>query len=168
LRAKPLDSEGFFGLLEQQGTWKPAAFAYQLFARHCNESVLRPDLIQVSGGLAARQLRAALYRRANGESALIMWFEPALRQTAQARVTVDLGSIDGTAVIHDIGSAYHKPLLDRIVDLAETPLFVTFKSQDAESPIHLAVETSPADSAWLMLLAGLVICSAATICPTAK
>lgn len=168
LRAKPLDSEGFFGLLEQQGQWKPAAFAYQLFAQHCNDSVLRPDLLQVSDGLAARQLRAALYRRENGESALIMWFEPALRENAHTRVTVDLGTVDGTAISHNIGSAYHKPLLDKVVDLTETPLFITFKSQDTESPVHLAVETSSADNAWLILLAGLVICSAAMIYPTTK
>lgn len=153
----PKNSEGFFGLIERDGQWKPAAYAYRLFSEHCGQSTLREDLVQVRGGLGARQLRTALYRRENGESALILWFEPMLRPAARARVYLDLGRVEGTPMIHDIGSSYTKLLLDDVVDVSEKPVFITFKAENVEEALELTVKSSPADALWLLLLAGLLV-----------
>jgi len=156
LQNKPRDSEGFFGLTNRDGTWKPAACAYNLFSKHCSNSEIRTDLVDVSGGLAARQLRTALYRRDNGESALVIWFEPGLRPGAHARVTLDLGAIGEPAIMHSITDGDAKPVLDKVIDLTETPTFLTFTAAGAESAITLRAVSSPADAAWLLLALGFV------------
>ena len=58
---QPINSESFFGLLGPNDRWKPSAYAYRLFSRSCSNTTLRNDLVQVSGGCAARQMRSALY-----------------------------------------------------------------------------------------------------------
>jgi polysaccharide biosynthesis protein PslG len=160
LRKNAKNSEGFFGLTNSDGTWKPAAYAYSLFSKNCSNSVIRTDLVEVSGGLAARQLRSALYRRENGESALVLWFEPGLRPGAHARVTLDLGQLEEPAIIHGITNGDTKPLLDDRIDVAETPTFITFTAPDPEEPIRLQAATSPVDAAWLLLALGVIVISA--------
>ena len=150
------NSEEFFGLIGADGQWKPAAHAYSLFAKHCNNSTIRRDLLSRTGGLAARQLRAVLYRRENGESALVLWFEPSLRPGAHARVTIDLGKPAEPAVMHEITSDYTKELLDPVVEVTEKPLFITFKTPAEDTPVVLQVESSPADAMWLLCVFGLV------------
>ena len=157
LRQKPNDSEGFFGLVEGSGQWKPAAHAYRLFSKNCSNSVIRTDLVEVSGGIAARQLRTALYRRDDGQSVLIMWFEPGLRPGAHARVTIELGTLEEPAVMHDISSTYTKHLLDKVVDVTERPLFITYKAPARDTPARLCADSSPADGMWLMSVVGLVL-----------
>ncbi|MCP4643536.1 MAG: hypothetical protein GY851_24020 [bacterium] len=161
--ASSVDSEGFFGLCKHGGTWKPAAHAYSLFSKNCSNSEIRQDLVDVSGGLAARQLRTALYRRDDGESTLIMWFEPGLRRGAHARVTLDLGPLDGQAISHSITSSDAKPVLDKVVTVTETPMLITFKTTDPDSPVGLAAVTSPGDMAWLVLAGCLILASAFAI-----
>jgi len=156
LRKEPNNSEGFFGLTNRDGSWKPAAYAYNLFSRHCSQSEIRADLVDVSGGLAARQLRTALYRRENGDSALVLWFEPGLRPGAHARVSVDLGGLEQPAVSHSITSGDTQPLLDGLIDVTETPTFLTFRAPDPEARVVLRAATSPADTAWLLLALGMV------------
>ena len=159
LRKAPGNSEGFFGLVGPGGEWKPAAYAYSLFAKHCSNTVIRSDLIVASGGIASRQLRTALYRRADGASALVLWFEPGLRPGAHARAAIDLGALEEPAIMHDIASGYTKHLLDKVVCVTEKPLFITFQAPDSETPVRLEADTSPADVAWLVLLIGLVLWS---------
>ena len=156
LRKEPNNSEGFFGLTNRDGSWKPAAYAYNLFSRHCSQSEIRADLVDVSGGLAARQLRTALYRRENGDSALVLWFEPGLRPGAHARVSIDLGGLEQPAVSHSITSGDTQPLLDGLIDVTETPTFLTFRAPDPKARVVLRAATSPADTAWLLLALGMV------------
>lgn len=168
LRDKPLNSEGYFGLLDHEERWKPPAFAYRLFAEHCNDSALRADLVRVTGGLAARQTRTALYRRADGASALVLWFEPGLRRGARARVRLDLGALAEPATLHDIGSDYRKRLVHDVVDLTERPLFITFDAPDTDTPVRIAASASPTDAAWLLLLAMVVAGSGAAAVARAR
>lgn len=159
-RDAPNNSEAFFGLVAHDGKWKPAAHAYRLFAKNCSNSVIRSDLVEVSGGIGARQLRTALYRRDSGESTLVLWFEPGLRPGGHARVRIDLGALTEPAVAHDITSSYAKPLLDSLVNVTEKPAFITFVAPDGETPVRLDADTSPADGAWLLLLVGFVLYAA--------
>ena len=156
LRATSIDSEGFFGLANHDGTWKPAAYAYSLFSKHCSNSEIRSDLVHVRGGLAARQLRTALYRRDHGESTLVLWFEPGLRKGAHARVSLNLGS---QAISHDITSGDTKPVFDPVIDVTETPTFITFTADTPDAPIYLTAATSPGDMAWLVLALVAVVFS---------
>lgn len=158
---KSWDSESFFGLLGPDDQWKPAAYAYRLFNRHCSHSVSRPGLVHVTGGVGARQLRTALFRRDSGESALAMWYEPQLRPGAKARAYLDVGATAERPVQHDITSDYTKILLDDVVDVCETPLFFTFRVEDLEQPIHIRVSGLPLDGLWLLGLAAAVLGSAA-------
>lgn len=156
LRENPKNSERFFGLTNSDGSWKPAAYAYRLFSKHCSNTTIREDLITLDGGLAARQLRAVLYRRDGGESALVLWFEPGLRPGAHARVTIDLGELEEPAVLHRITDGDTKPFLDPVIDITEKPTFITFTAPGSETPVRLEAETSPADMAWLLLALGVV------------
>ena len=99
-----------------------------MFSNNCSNSVIRSDLVELSGGIAARQLRTALYRRDDGRSTLILWFEPTLRPAAHARVSIDLGELTKPAVMHDIESGYTKELLDKVVDVTEKPLLITYQA----------------------------------------
>ncbi len=154
---RPPDSEAFFGLLGPGDQWKPSAHAYRLFSTFCSNSTLRKDLVQVSGGLAARQVRTAFYRHDNDPSALILWFEPSLFPWGTARATIDVGGTNEPPVLHDIGSGYAKPLFDDHVDLTETPVFVTFNAGDnPEKTIHITVCGSPLDLLWLVLVGSAV------------
>lgn len=150
----PRDAERFFGLLGPGDVWKPSAYAYRLFGRYCTKSTIRTDLVHVSGGLAARQLRTALYRRENGETALILWFEPALRPWGTARVQVNFGAVKSTPTIHDIGSDYSKPLLDDHILVSDKPVFITFQADTPEETLHVAAITSPVDFFWLLAMVG--------------
>ncbi len=160
---KPWDSEGFFGLVHQDGSWKPVGGAYSLFARHCSHSEIRADRVHVQGGLGARQLRTALYRRENGDSTLVLWFEPGLRHDAHARVSIDLGHLERPAIVHSVTSGDTQPLLDNVIDVTETPTFLTFKAPEPESLVRLRVAESPADAGWLLLALGVVAASACTL-----
>ena len=152
----PGNSEGFFGLLEAGGQWKPAAFAYRLMSEFCSKSAIRDDLVRLNGGLAARQLRTALYRRENGESALVLWLEPALRPGATARVTLNLGDTEGTPMLHDITSPYAKHLLDDVIDVSEKPVFITYSAKNPDAQVTLNVRSSPVDSLWLLSLMAML------------
>jgi hypothetical protein len=146
-----MNSEGFFGLTNRDGTWKPAAYAYSLFSKNCSNSEIRSDLVHLSGGIAARQLRTTLYRRNDGHSTLILWFEPGLRPGAHARIELDLGELDEPAIAHGITNGDTKPVLDPVIDVTETPTFITFRTSDSEQPVTLCASTSPGDVAWLLL-----------------
>ena len=122
------------------------------------------DLVEATGGLAARQLRSALYRRDDGHSALVIWFEPGLRPGARARVTLEFGGLHEPAIVHDLASGYSKLLVDGIIDVSEKPVFITFAAPDSEAAVRIHAETSPADAAWLLLLAGFVAVSAVAAC----
>jgi hypothetical protein len=159
---QPPDSEAFFGLLAPGDRWKPSAHAYSLFSKHCTNSTLRGDLVQVSGGLAARQLRSALYRRDNGPSALVLWFEPTLRPWGTARVSIDFGGLNSPPTVHDIGSGQERLLLDDHLDLSERPVLLTFGSEtEPEKIIGIEVVSSPVDVLWLVMVAGAVLTSLA-------
>jgi hypothetical protein len=158
-RIDPANSERFFGIVDWNYDWKPAAHAYNLFAEYCNNSTIRNDLLHLSGGIAARQLRTALFRRENGESALVLWFEPALRPGAHARVRFAAGAFGEDAVIHDITSDYTKLLLDEVIDVTEKPVFITFTAPDPDAAIELEAIAYPADAAWLIVVSGLVLWS---------
>ena len=162
------NSEGFFGLLGPKGQWKPAAHAYSVFAKNCSNSTIRRDLVKLSGGLAARQLRSVLYRRDNGDSTLILWFEPTLRPDAHARVTLNLGQLEQPAVVHDITSDYTKELLDDFVNVTEKPLVITFQSPDLDTPVTLRASSSPADAMWLLAVFALVLWSGISLVRTAS
>ncbi|NIA14439.1 MAG: hypothetical protein GWP08_10175 [Nitrospiraceae bacterium] len=151
-RAKPGESEYFFGLLGPDDQWKPAAYAYRLFSKRCSNSVIRSDLVDESGGLAARALRSTLYRKEDGESALVLWYESRLCPGGTARVELDLGPLKEPAIVHDLDSAYTKELLDDYVYVGNRPVFITFHPGDAETPVHLQASALPYD--YLMLLAG--------------
>lgn len=155
----PKESERFFGLVTADYEWKPAAYAYNLFSTWCTNSVLRRDLVDVSGCVGGRELRAVMYRRANNDSALVMWLEPTLRQGARARVRIDLGETAEPPVVRDIGSAYTKMLLDDVVDVDEHPLFITFTAASPDQPVALDVSTSPIDRIWPAGLVGALLVS---------
>ncbi len=160
----PPDSEAFFGLLAPGDLRKPSAQAYSLFSKYCSNSTLRRDLVQSSGGLAARQLRSAFYRRDNGASALILWFEPTLRPWGTARARIDFGGLNSPPTVHDIGSGQTRLLLDDHIELTDRPVFLTFNAGTAvEKAIHIDVVGSPLDALWLLLvmtsaLAAPVLC----------
>lgn len=155
----PSESERFFGLVTSNYEWKPAAYAYNLFSTWCANSAIRRDLVDVSGCVGGRELRGVLYRRENGDSALVMWLEPTLRQGAKARVRLDLGETAEPPVVRDIGSAYTKMLLDDVVDVDEHPLFITFKAASPDQPVALDVSTSPVDRIWPAGLVGALLVS---------
>lgn len=158
-RRKPMDSEGYFGLLGPGRQWKPAAHAYRLFNAYCTESELRSDVLHRTGGVTARQVRATLYRRDNGDSALILWYEPTLAVQDTARITLDLGPLDEPALVHDIDSGYTKELLDNAVDVSERPLFITYRARTAEQPATAAVAGAVYDTLIPLLLAAALLAS---------
>ncbi len=158
----PIDSERFFGLLGPEGRWKPSAHAYRLFSHYCSHSVMRPDLVKMTGGLASRQLRTALYRRENGESALVLWFEPMLRPWGKARAHIEIGETEGPVIIHDIGSDYEKAVLDDTIEVTERPVFITFKAKDTARAVTIRLTGSPMDALWLIVAAGITVGSLLT------
>lgn len=161
------DSEGFFGLMGPDRQWKPAAHAYSLFNRVCANSELRSDLLMRTGGLTARQVRASLYRRGNGESALILWYEPTLSGQRSVRVALDFEGIDGAPIVHDIGSTYTKELLEDVIDVSEHPTVIVYRVESADSPVTVAVKSAVTDVTLLTVLAGTVLASAAA-CAAAR
>ena len=71
-----------------------------------------------------------------------------------------MGPLADPAVTHDITSGYTKPLLDPIIDVTEKPVFITYTAPNPETPIHLHADTSPADLAWLILIATAIFFAA--------
>ncbi len=153
---KPDNSELFFGLLRPDNSWKSSAHAYRLFSQNCTRCEIRGDLLRVTGGLAARQLRSTLYRRDNGDSALVLWYESGLRPGSGTRVRVDLGALSELPVLHDIASEQEQPWLDREIDVSEQPVVITFKQGGTEQPVKLSVAGAPIDGLWLAALLALL------------
>jgi hypothetical protein len=156
LLKKPADSENFFGLIGPGGRWKPSAHAFSLFSQYCSHSVVRSDLVSTSGGLAARQLRSALYRRDNGESTLILWFEPMLRSAGSARIHLDLGELSEPPMMRDIASGAEKHYINDI-EVSERPTFITFNANNPNDVVKIKATSSPVDSLWLISVAALSI-----------
>ncbi|NVM29509.1 MAG: hypothetical protein HWN65_11775 [Candidatus Helarchaeota archaeon] len=137
----PLDSEHFFGLVHGNGTWKPGAHAYSLFSNHCSNSILYQDLVMNKGGIAANDLVATLYRRANGNSTLIMWYDPTTYASGNIEVTLDLGAV-GDIKIHDIYTGTNQTLSDTSIMVGNAPIFITFQAATISNPVTLHVEES--------------------------
>ncbi|MFA6240194.1 MAG: hypothetical protein WC655_04650 [Candidatus Hydrogenedentales bacterium] len=158
-REHRVDSECFFGLLGPDREWKPAAYAYSLFNTHCSNSELRSGLVDRTGGLTARQVRASLYRRADGESTLILWYDPVLSGQRSVRVALNFEDAADTPVVHDIGSSYTKQLLDDVIDVSEHPTVITYRASNADAPVHVAVKSAVVDSLLIVSLAAGVVFS---------
>lgn len=153
----PIDAERFFGLLGPDGEWKPSAYAYRLFSRHCSHSATRPDLVYVSGEALARNLRTVLYRRDNGECAMVIWYESNLRPWATARVKITPSGSEGPVTVHEIGSEYAHILLNDYIEASETPVFLTFNAPDEQERIDVRVESAATDDLVLAGLAALAL-----------
>ncbi|NVM29511.1 MAG: hypothetical protein HWN65_11785 [Candidatus Helarchaeota archaeon] len=152
----PENSEHWFGLLYTNGTWKPAAYAYSLFSHHCSHSILYEDLIIKEGGISAGDLMAALYRRANGNSTLIMWYDPTIYASGSIEVTLDLGAV-GDIKIHDIYTGTNQTLSDTSIMVGNTPVFITFQAAGISNPITLHVKESITAITLYVILLGVLI-----------
>ncbi|MBX7256719.1 MAG: hypothetical protein K1Y02_10185 [Candidatus Hydrogenedentes bacterium] len=166
-REHRIDSEGFFGLIGPGRQWKPAAHAFSLFNTTCTNSMLSPGLVKRSGGLTARQVRTALYRRDNGDSTLILWYEPTLSGQESVRVALNFENIDGSPVEHDIGSAYTKEFLDSTLDVSERPTVITYHAADPDAPVHVMVKSAVTDTT-LMVMLGIAVLASAAACVTTR
>jgi len=138
----PRNSEYFFGLLFANYSWKKGAYAYSLFSKYCSNSEFCPDLIQKNVGIAASDLMAALYRRVDGISTLVMWYDPTLYESGSVKVTLDLSAITGTTLIHNIYSGANQSLDDNFIEIGNVPIFLTFQAKDLSDPVILYVEES--------------------------
>lgn len=155
----PVDSEGFFGLLGPGGIWKPSAHAYRLFSAWCSHSTTRPDLVRVAGEGPIHNLRTVLYRRDNGECALILWYESNLRPWATARVRINSSGIEGPVTVHDIASDYTTTLINDYVDVSEAPVFLKFNAPHENAIIDVHIESPATDLLVLAGLTALVCCA---------
>ena len=150
----PIDAERFFGLIGPGGIWKPSAHAYRLFSSHCSHSTTRPDLVKVRGEALANNLRTVLYRRDNGECAVILWYESRLRPWAAARVRIQASGIDGPVTVHDIGSEYSSTLLNDYITVSERPVFLTFTIPGEAEKVDVRVASAAVDD---LMAAGLTV-----------
>lgn len=95
-----------------------------------------------TGGLTARQVRASLYRRDNGESTLILWYDPVLSGQRSVRVALNFEAAADTPIVHDIGSSYTKQLLDDVIDVSEHPTVITYRASNADASVHVGVKSA--------------------------
>ena len=137
----PTNSEGYFGLFFADGSPKPGAFAYSLFSNKCIESSFRQDLIIKNGGLTANDLRTALYRKSDGKSILIMWYDPTLYLNGSIAVQLNLQEI-GDIKIYDIYTGVFKNLESNSLDITGSPTFIEFESASVNNPIQIKVNYS--------------------------
>jgi hypothetical protein len=149
----PWNSEFFFGLVFPNDTWKPGAYAFQLFGEHCSNSTYRPDLVQKSVSITSDGVVAALYRQPTGESTLILWYEPPLATNSSVQVQVNLNAQSNSVYQWDIYTGTNQSVSGGAssftVNLSATPVFITFDAQGPGSPISL----QPAESPSLLLVA---------------
>jgi len=157
LNPSPIDSEGYFGLLYADGSPKPGAFAYSLFSNKCMNTNYRPDLINKQGGLSANDLRTALYRKSDGKSILIMWYDPTLFKQGTINVQINLQET-GNIKIYDIYTGESQILDSNSLDITGIPTFIEFETDNIDNEIQLIVGNSWANFAlYSMIFSGFVL-----------
>ncbi|MHA1425282.1 MAG: hypothetical protein ACTSQI_04770 [Candidatus Helarchaeota archaeon] len=158
LHLDPYNSEGWFGLLYGNGTWKPAAYAYQLFSLHCSNSILYQNLIVKTGGISAMDLMATLYRRVNGNSTLIMWYDPTLYIEGTIKVNLNLSEL-GDITIYDIYTGMNQTLVGNTVVVGKVPVFITFQAIHNSTPVTLYITESRLAIALYVIVFTILISS---------
>jgi hypothetical protein len=141
-----MDDSNPYGLLFSNGTWKPGAYAFKLFSEFCTHSDFRSDLIQYSPSLAGINLISALYRRTGGESALILWNQPALSDNETVSVNINLNAQTGSITQWDPATDNNQSCIENngvvSFQISATPIFITFNVNDANSLVSLSIGDS--------------------------
>jgi len=136
------DSEGWFGLLYGNGTWKPGAYAYALFSKYCSNKFYVPQLVSKVGFISTNDLVATLYRNQDGNSSLIMWYDPSLYERGEVIVCLELGNIVGNVYLHDIYTGEKEILVKNTVQVSDKPVLITYSVETFTDSIIIHIEDS--------------------------
>jgi len=138
----PRNSENYFGLLDSNNNWKKGAYAYRLFSKYCSNSEICQDLLKKEGGIDINDIMCALYRKKDGSSALIIWYDPTLYESKTLKITLDIPDTIGNVIIHDIYSGARKILNDNSIEISDTPIFLTFQADSFTDFLTIHVNKS--------------------------
>lgn len=128
-----------YGLLYKNYTWKESAHAYSLFSEHCSNSILRTDLVRIQNNLMMNDVNAFLYRRPNGNSTLILWYEPTVGAQTSIRVDLALEGAASDILIHNIDNSENSSLEETDnLKISSDPVFITYNSDQLERDVSIS------------------------------
>ena len=77
---RPLDSESYFGLLNNDLSYKTSAYAFKLFNQYCSNSTFRTDVVSLDGYPSKQNIFSFLFQKEDFTSTLVMWYKSSLIQ----------------------------------------------------------------------------------------
>ncbi len=135
----PDNSEAYFGLIYPNNTWKTGAFAFQQFSKAVSNSQYRPDLLQRQTIVSQNIVRAFLYRRADGNTTLVIWADPNLINVEGLDVTLDPRNNVSLILTHDISTGEITPLPSLTFHVGYRPIFLTFMASNPTDVVILTI-----------------------------
>lgn len=160
---KQNDSELYFGLVYPNNTWKPGAYAFSRFAKNVRNSLFRPDVVSNRAIILKSSLQPFVYRRTNGETTLIIWFNENNLGTTHANIGLEFVN-NATAIVElDIYSMQNTTsstveLQNLIID--SHPRIFIYNATQNEDKVIITASESPAILTYLIgipVMIGVII-----------
>jgi hypothetical protein len=136
------NSEAYFGLFFANRTWKPGAYAYQLCARSLSNSTYNPVLIKKQSISSTNSLKTFIYRKTNGETAVIFWCDPLINNEDRLSVTIQINENTSNIVQHNIYNGSAKILTQFNLEVTAVPIFITFTTNNSNALVIFRVKDS--------------------------
>ncbi len=86
---RSLDSESYFGLLNNDLSYKTSAYAFKLFNQYCSNSTFRADLVALEGYPSKQNIFGFLFQKENLTSTLVIWYKSSLIQDENVKIFLE-------------------------------------------------------------------------------
>ena len=158
----PLDSESYFGLLNNDLSYKTSAYAFKLFNQYCSNSTFRTDIISLEGNPSKQNLFSFLFQKENLTSTLVIWYKSSLVQDEKVKISLDFPAIPGTVRSHSFSDGSSQLLTDMSLKLGYETLFLTFTATAQGD--NLIIFVSPSVLAiFAYMIIGIGLCAPVAI-----
>jgi len=139
---RPLDSESYFGLLNNDLSYKTSAYAYKLFNQYCSNSTFRTDIISLKGYPSKQNLFSFLFQKDNLTSTLVIWYKSSLVQDEKVKISLNFPAIPGTIQSHSFLDGSSQLLTETTFRLGYETLFLTFTATAPDDNLVIFVSSS--------------------------
>jgi hypothetical protein len=141
--ADPTNSEWYFGLVYPNYTLKPGAYAFKIFSERVSNSQYRPDLISVNSIFYRDNLETYIYRRSNGETTFIFWFQDFELGTESLDLNIELSNAQSRILQYNIYDGTNLTISENSkfsFTVGKEPVILTYNASSDSDPILITIQ----------------------------
>lgn len=149
-------SEGHFGMLYANYTWKPGAYALKLFNELCVGLEYRPEFINKIGGITKEDYILLPFLSTTNSLTIIAWHKPFLPISA-GRFRIDSSQIIGPIINHEIYTGVQTEIPIQSIEVNTHPVILTLGVQSSNQPLNISCEDSNSVYIVYTICLGLIL-----------